>query len=227
MTKKIKWFIGSIGLFVIVTLVLAFSLRETILVKAGKFMAPEDIKIEGISDVVILEGTEFVGATMVSQGLEVLSSGKAKRMVIVLHGIAKKYRPFAMQEDYPSLIRMELHKLGLKDSDFTIIVTPLRDPITLTTARFVLDALAKDGVKKAILISSGFHMRRSYLVYQHAAMPFSITIYSLPCFDAYPRNNWWNEGHGARHFLLEIQKLSIYMAMGYIPLKISYSNKGN
>jgi hypothetical protein len=226
MTKKVKWLSGVIGMF-IAAMVLVYLFREAILVKAGAFMAPEVMNIEGIADAVVLEGAEFIGTTMIAQGLEVLLSGKARRMVIVLHRTAKKSMPFAIQEDYPSAVRKELQKLGLKDSEFTVLVVPLRDPITLTSARFVLDILAKDGVKKVILISSGFHTRRSYLVYQHVALPHSITIYPQACFDSHPRNNWWNEGHGARHFLLEFQKLTLYIAMGHIPLKLSYTAPAN
>ena len=91
-------------------MILVFSLRETILVEAGKFMAPEASQIEEIADVVILEGTEFIGKSMVSKGLEMLSSGRARRMVIVLHRISPNHRPFAMQEDYPSSVKTELQK---------------------------------------------------------------------------------------------------------------------
>jgi uncharacterized SAM-binding protein YcdF (DUF218 family) len=222
MTKKVKWFFGSVGLFVIVAVVLAFSLRETILVKAGKFMAPEDIKIEGIADVVILEGTGTIGKGVVSKGVELLSMGKAKRMVIVLHNIGKNHWPFAFQEDYPSSVRKELQKLGLKDSDFTVIVTPIRNPVTLTSAKGALKILARDGVKKAILVSPGFHMRRSFLIYQHLSIPLNIKIYPVVSLDKYQLNNWWNHDNGPRDFLLELQKLALYIAKGYIPPKLSY-----
>lgn len=223
MKRKTKWIWGAIGLSAIVVMILVFSFRETILVEAGKFMAPEASQIEEIADVVILEGTEFIGISMVSKGLEMLSSGRARRMVIVLHRISPKHRPFAMQEDYPSSVKTELQNLGLKDSAFNVMVTPLRDPITLTSARTVLETLARDGVKKAILVSPGFHMRRSYLIYQHLSVPLNIKIYPIVCFyKKYQHNNWWNEGHGTRDFVSELQKLMYYMAMGYIPLKFSY-----
>jgi len=222
MRKKIKLCCTGIGLSLILGMVLVFSFREKILIAAGNFMAPETNSLEGPADVVILEGTEFIGITKVSKGLEILSSGRARRMVLVLHRIHQTYRPFAITENYPSSVHKELQRLGLNDSDFTVIVSPLRDPITLTTAQFVIDRLSREGVKKAILVSSGFHTRRSYLVYQHLASPLNITIYPLACFDAYPLKNWWNEGHGARHFFGELQKLVAYLVMGYIPPRLSY-----
>jgi uncharacterized SAM-binding protein YcdF (DUF218 family) len=222
MNRKGKWFCGAIALSALVAVILVFSFKETILIEAGNFMAPEANSTEGVADVVILEGSEFISKGTVSKGLELLSSGKAKRMAIVLHNIGKNHWPFAFHEDYPSSVRRELQKLGLKDSDFIVIVTPIQNPVTLTSARGALKTLAKDGVKKAILVSPGFHMRRSYLIYQHLSVPLDIKIYPIACFDKYPRNNWWKEDTGPREFVGELQKLIYYMAMGYIPLKLSY-----
>lgn len=185
-------------------------------------MAPESNQIEGVADIVILEGTGTVGKGVVSKGVELLSSGKAKHMAIILHNIGKNHWPFAFHEDYPSSVRRELQKFGLKDSDFTIIVTPIRNPVTLTAAKGALKILAKNGVKKAILVSPGFHMRRSFLIYQHLSISLNIKIYPVASLDKYPLNNWWNHDNGPRDFLSELQKLVLYMAKGYIPLKLSY-----
>ena len=88
MKRKTKWIWGTICISAIVAVIFVISFRETILVEAGKFMAPEATQIEGVADVVILEGTGTIGKTLVSKGVELLSSGKARRMVIVLHNIA-------------------------------------------------------------------------------------------------------------------------------------------
>lgn len=185
-------------------------------------MAPQANQIDDVVDVVILEGAEFIGRSVVSKGVEMLSSGKARRMVIVLHRIAPNHRPFAVNEEYPASVRKELQSFGLKDSQFTIIVTPIRHPVTLTSARGALKVLSGQGVRSAALVSPGFHMRRSLLVYQHLSAPLNITIYPVACFNAYALNNWWSHDNGARDFLSELQKLVFYMAKGYIPLKFSY-----
>lgn len=222
MNKKVKWLCSVIGLFIMISIILAVSFKEKILIGAGKFMAPESSLTEGMADVVILEGTGTIGKSVVAKGIELLSSGQAKHMAIVLHSIGKNHWPFAFHEDYPSSVKMELQKLGLKDSDFTIIVTPIRNPVTLTSAKGALQILAKDRIKEAILVSPGFHMRRSFLVYQHLSLPLKIKIYPVACFDRYQLNDWWSHDYGPRDFLLELQKLALYMAKGYIPLKISY-----
>jgi uncharacterized SAM-binding protein YcdF (DUF218 family) len=219
---KSKWIWGTIGISAIVAATLVVSFREAILVEAGRFMAPEISPIEDVADIVILEGTEYVSRGLVSQGMQLLSSGKARHMVIVLHRIAPNHRPFAVNEDYSSSVRAELQNLGLKDSTFTIIATPVRNPVTLTSAKGALQILSGEGVKSAILVSPGFHLRRSFLVYQHLSVPLNIKIYPFACFDRYQVNNWWSEDNGARDFFEEVQKLAYYLLKGYIPLKLSY-----
>jgi hypothetical protein len=222
MKRKSKWLLGAACLCTIVAAILVFSFQDAILQKAGRFMAPEAIQMADVADVVILEGTQFIDRSIVVKGIDLLSSGKARRMLIVLHRISPDDRPFAFHDDYSSSVRMELKRLGMKETAFTVIEIPVRNPITLTTAKGALEILARDGVKSALLVSSGFHLRRSYLVYQHLSMPLNIKIYPVACFDDYEPDNWWYEGTGVRDFVSELAKLAYYLERGYIPLKLSY-----
>jgi uncharacterized SAM-binding protein YcdF (DUF218 family) len=222
MKKKSKWLWGTVCLCSITAATLIFSFHEAILQKAGRFMAPEINQTAGVADVVILEGTQFIDRFIVAKGIDLLSSGKARHMIIVLHRVSPDDRPFAFYEDYSSSVRMELQSLGMKKSAFTIIETPIRNPITLTSSKCALETLVRDSVKSALLVSPGFHLRRSYLVYQHLSMPLNIKIYPVACFDDYEPDNWWHEGKGIRDFVSELAKLLYYLGRGYIPLKLSY-----
>ena len=59
-------------------------------------MAPEG---NYIADVAILEGNEFIDRDIVMSGINLLSSGKVKRIIVVLYLIAPSHRPFALNED--------------------------------------------------------------------------------------------------------------------------------
>jgi hypothetical protein len=222
MKRKSKWFWGAACFCAIVAMILIFSFQEAILQKAGRFMAPEAIQMADVADVVILEGTQFIDRAIVTKGMGLMSSGKARHMIIVLHRISPDDWPFAFHEDYSSSVRMELQTLGMKESAFTIIEIPIRNPITLTSAKGALEILVQDSVKSALLVSPGFHLRRSYLVYQHLSMPWNIKIYPVACFDDYETDNWWHERNGIRDFISESAKLMYYMAKGYIPFKLCY-----
>ena len=219
MKKRAVWIWSGIFLSIFLIIIIAFFFRVAILYHAGKFMAPEG---DYEADVAILEGSDYVSTGMVVQGLNLLSSGKVKRLVIVLHRIARLHRPYGLNTDYANLVRKELQDHGLKETDFKIIETPIRNPVTLTAARVALDALSRENVKSAILLSAGFHTRRSFLAYQFAGIPHQIKIFPTACFTEYELDQWWEKYPGIRDFGSEALKLAYYLVGGYIPLKLSY-----
>jgi len=219
MKNRPKWIWKGIFLFLLLTIILIFFLRKPILRHAGKFMAPQG---DYIADVAILEGNDFIDRNLVLAGKNLLASGKVKRLVVVLFRIAPSHRPFALNEDYPGLVKKEMEALGLKEKDFKIVVTHIHSPLTLVSAKGVMENISQDNIESAILLSSGFHTRRSYLVYQHVGNSYRIKIYPSACFNSYNLDNWWRQEGGFRDFVLEFMKLVFYLGGGYIPLKLSY-----
>ena len=217
--RKSKWIWGSICLFVFITTIFVFIFRETILLKAGCFMAPTgDYK----ADVAILEGTEFISTGAITSGMNLLLSGKVKRIVIVLQNIAPTDRPYGINGNYPDIVKQKIKNFGLKETEFKVIVVHIEHPVTLKEAEAVLEALSKENIKSAILLSQGFHTRRSYLAYQYIGMPLHIKIFPSASFTNYQLNNWWSQESGVRDFTAELLKLGYYLAGGYIPFKFSY-----
>lgn len=174
------------------------------------------------ADVAILEGTEFISTGAITSGMDLLSSGKVKRLVIVLQNIAPAHRPYGINENYPDIVKQKLKNLGLKETEFKVIIVPIRHPVTLKEAEVVLKTLSKENIKSAILLSPGFHTRRSYLAYQHIGIPLQIKIFPSACFTEYQLNNWWVQEPGVRDFIIELLKLGYYLAGGYMPFKFSY-----
>jgi hypothetical protein len=217
--RKSKWIWGGICLFIFIIIIFVYIFRETILLKAGSFMAPAgDYK----ADVAILEDAEFIRTGTITSGMDLLSSGKVKRLIIVLQNISPAHRPYGINGNYPDIVLQKLKNIGLKETESKVIVVPIRNPVTLKEAEVVLKALSKENVKSAILLSPGFHTRRSYLAYQHVGMPLQIKIFPSACFTNYQLNNWWVQEPGVRDFTVELLKLGYYLAGGYIPFKFSY-----
>jgi hypothetical protein len=217
--RKSKWIWGGICLSVLIIIIFVYIFRETILLKAGSFMAPAgDYK----ADVAILEGAEFISTGVITSGMDLLSSGKVKRLVIVLQNIAPAHRPYGINGNYPDIVLQKLKNIGLKETKFKVIIVPIRNPVTLKEAEVVLKALSKENIKSATLLSPGFHTRRSYLAYQHVGIPLQIKIFPSACFTNYQPNNWWVQEPGVRDFTVELLKLGYYLAGGYIPFKFSY-----
>jgi len=217
--RKSKWIWGGICFFIFIITIFVFIFHETILLKAGSFMAPAgDHKAE----VAILEGTEFISTGAMTNGMDLLSSGKVKRIVIVLQNIAPAHRPYGINGNYPDIVLQKLKNIGLKETEAKVIVVPIRRPVTLKEAEVVLKALSKENIKSAILLSPGFHTRRSYLAYQHVGLPLQIKIFPSACFTNYQLDNWWVQEPGVRDFTVELLKLGYYLVGGYIPFKFSY-----
>lgn len=219
--QKQRWIWGGIFICILVTISLAFTSCDTVLLRAGKFMAPEEI---GIADVVILEGSETAETGAVAKGMDLLSSGKAARIIVVIHQVPEKKKAFAIHESYPDLIKKDLKRLGLGVEQFEVLVTPVHHPITLTEARLVLQTLSKEGVRRGILLSNGFHTRRSSLVYRHVGIPLQIKIFPSPYFNEYELDHWWVHDLGIRDFISEFFKLVYYQIRGYIPFDFSYGS---
>jgi hypothetical protein len=217
--SRAKWVLISICLLVLLTSVSVYLFRDDLLFKAGCFMAPAG---DYRADVAILEGTDFISTGMVMSGVNLILSGRVKRLVIVLQNIAPTDRPYGISGNYKDLVRQELEKIGLKEKEFKVIAVPIRNPITLNEARVILQGLSRENVKSAVLLSTGFHARRSYLVYQHIGLPLKIKIFPYAYFPTYNLSNWRVKSSGVRDFEVEVAKLFYYMIGGYIPLKLTY-----
>jgi hypothetical protein len=215
MEKTTKWIWCSILIIFFSTAIFVFSYREMILVKAGHVMAPTG---DYTADVVILEGADYITTGFIKAGIDLLSSGKVKRIIVVIHRIAPAHRPFGINGDYPDVVRQKLRDMGLKEQEFKIIVAPIRKPVTLKEAKTVLDDLSQDHIKSAILVAPSFHTRRSYLAYQHVSEPLQIKIYPMACFTDFHQDKWWTDESGLRDFGFESIKLVLYLVFGYLPL---------
>lgn len=193
--------------------------HESILGKAGRFMAPTG---DYMADIVILEGADYIKTGFIEAGVDLLSAGKVKKIIVVVHRIAPAHRPFAINGDYAHVVRQKLMEDGLKAEQFQVIVSPIRHPVTLKEAQFVFKNIAANPMTSAILIAPGFHTRRSYLVYQYAGDPAKIKIYPHAIFTSYKPDKWWQSESGWRDFGAESLKLLYYLAGRHIPFKFSY-----
>jgi len=141
-------------------------------------------------------------------------------MVVVVHHPRKENQVFALQERYPQLILDELEHLGLEREKAQVISAPIDGhPITLAEARFVVAKLSQRGTRSAILLSEGFHTRRSFAVYNQEGTRRGLRIVPYPYFIEYEINSWWHDGQGVGDFVNESLKLSYYLLNGYVSIK--------
>ena len=204
-----------ISIALLTCIILVGSYYQPILIATGGYLAPRK---EGKADVVILEGTELIREDAVRIGVNFLRRGVAGRLIVIYQHSGDE-KIFARPSDYGSFLVQELEALGLKKEQIQVFEVPKGHPITLNEAKIVLSKLATNGVRSAILLSEGFHTRRSLWVYRQVGSGLGIEVSSFPYFMTYQNESWWQKAQGVREFFDESLKFFYYILRGYIPLK--------
>jgi hypothetical protein len=191
--------------------------HQPILNGAGRFLAPTSSER---AEVLILEGNQIVKNGGLDTGMRLLSHGRANHLVVVLHQPSEEGQVFALQKKYAPLIIDQLEYLGLEKGKVQVISAPIDGhPVTLSEARFVVAKLSQSGVRSAILLSEGFHTRRSFLVYSQEGARVGLRVVPYCYFIDYGSHSWWRSSEGVSGFATESLKLIYYLLRGYISIR--------
>ena len=196
--------------------IVLLALSGPILAMAGKYMAPS---MKDSADVLVLAGTNVVNEGALHEGMVLLSKGKAGHMVVVLLYPMLVGPDSALEKECARLTAYESKRLGLQEERSSIISVPIAGhPITRSEAVLVTDKLHRDGVRSAILLSDGFHTRRSIAAYRQEASRLGLNIVPRAHFNGYDCDSWWRTSQGIDDFVKESSKFLCYLARGYIPI---------
>lgn len=219
-----RWKLIKILFFAVVITVLVVIFWQQILIQIGRYLAPST---EEKAEVLIVEGTQVVKIGAINASLQLLSAGRVKRMIILLHLTPRDGQLFGIQKSYPEILTKELEYMGIDKQKAEIVLVPIdKPPITFKEARFIVSKLSGDGVKSAILLSKGFHTRRSFGVYEKEGSRVGLHIVAFSYFTEYERDKWWIYAAGVRDFIVEYFKLLYYILNGYISMSGLYVNIG-
>jgi len=139
-------------------------------------------------------------------GINFLSSGKAKRLVVVYQNSIKE-KILGWPSNYSPVLEQALEDLGLKKHQILVLEVPKVHPIALNEAKAVLSGLSNTGVGKAILLCEGFHTRRSLWAYRRIGLPLGLVIIPYLLFMRYQNDNWWSNVYGVGELFQESIKL--------------------
>jgi hypothetical protein len=208
-----------VSLVLVALVLLAF--HGPILAGAGRYMAPT---MTDSADVLVLAGDNVINKEGLHEGMILLSQGKASRMVIVLLYPLLAGPDFALERESGRLIAYDSHRLGLKEDRSSVMSVPIAGhPITRSEAVLVTDKLHREGVRSAILLSDGFHTRRSIAAYRQEASPLGLRIIPRAYFTGYDGDSWWRASKGIDDFVTESSKFLYYLTRGYLPITSLWS----
>lgn len=175
------------------------------------------------AEVVILDGSQIPKKGAINAGLRLLLNGKAKRLFVVIHQPVESLKLFVLEREYAQLLVNESDRIGLEKVRFQIVVVPSNGhPVTLNEARFVVTILSKDEIRSAILLSKGFHTRRSFGIYSQEGARVGLRVIPLPYFNKYKDDNWWQHAEGVHDLFEQYIKLFYYVIRGYVSIKYLY-----
>jgi hypothetical protein len=169
------------------------------------------------SDAIILEGSADIDDAIIREGIKCYKESNAKKIIFAMHWI----------NDYPenySNINAKMQQYGIAKERLVVINTITPHPITQNEAKAVLKVLNATGIKKALLITDGFHESRSYLIYHEMGKKTGIIITPKVVNIYYKYNNWWKTKMGIHEMADEIIKTSYYLLSGHLPLSILFVN---
>lgn len=210
------------GIAIVLILVgAALALGPTILDAAGRFLAPRS---EGKAEAVIIEGEELLQQGTVAEALRLMTDRRVERLILVTHRYSEARMGLGISRRYERLLDDELQRLGLRKGQYILVSVPVSHPITLTEARAVLAVVTRESIQSAILLSSGFHTRRSYLLYKDIGRTQGIQIIPWSSSVNYPLREWWRHEDAVSDFVAQLAKLGYYLFRGYIPISSLFQN---
>jgi hypothetical protein len=167
-------------------------------------------------DAIILEGSNDIDDAIIKEGIKCYKESNANKIILAMHWI----------NDFPenySNINARMKQYGIAKERYVVINTIMPHPITQNEAKAVLKVVNATGIKKALLITDGFHESRSYLIYHEMGKRNGIIITPKVVNIYYKYNNWWKTKMGIHEMADEIIKTNYYLFSGYLPLSILFT----
>lgn len=112
---------------------------------------------------------------------------------------------------YHQMLDLYFQSEGIDASKVLRIPVEMREPVTLNTARTVVDTLHRRGCKSFVLVSPWYHSNRSFKVYRNYASEKGIIVYCKPSEGGITRSNWWTTHAGLSTVLGEVVKSIFYV----------------
>lgn len=201
-------------IFVLALALVLYVFHSAILRAAGRYLGPTSAEHV---EAAVIEGAQIVEKSLLAAGARLLEEGIADRITVVLQQPTREAAIPLLPHDYPELVRKELQRIGVPAGKAEVISVPIEShPVTLSEARFVTARLSQLNFRRVILVTEGFHSRRSYTLYKQEGRKYNLHVVPYSFFGEYNIDSWWTDKQGISDFLSETFKLAYYIVNGYI-----------
>jgi hypothetical protein len=196
-------------ILLLLLLVIFFSYEE-ILTSVSYFLVKEDKQFE-FADALLVE-EDFANKNALDFCHNLFKEGKCKEIFMVK--VINKSSIYSDRQ-YEYLLKKTIDSLYY-NMPLTFINLDIEHPITLNKSRIIIDTLNSRNFKKIILVTSGFHSKRSFLTYKKYFKDTDIKLSVFVYYSNYTPNNWWKNIEGFREVITEYLKLVYYWLRGLL-----------
>lgn len=185
-----KYLIGLIGIFVVVT---------GVIIGAGFYLSPQN-KLVPADAIVVISGGET--DLRVKEGTKLFQQGWAG--LLIMSGAARD----AGESNAEAMKRLAI---GLDvPADKILVEKEARN--TVDNAVYTRELMSDHQIKSIILVTSPYHQRRAFIVFSHY-LDGQVSIINHSAADsAWRKNGWWNNAWARAITLSELQKI-IYLSV--------------
>jgi hypothetical protein len=207
--RKIRFRVKIIILIIFILVLYYF--RSFILYEAGDYLVVKDDEVKDTADVMFIEDG-YNANEIFNLCFDLYKQGKCKRVLF----IKTDNDTYIFNDLYLEEFLKSKLDSSYKDFPYKIYNLPVEHPVTLNRSKEILDTLKKFNIKSVLLLTSGFHSRRSKKVYEGILKDSGIKLYVNTYFIKVDRNDWWTKADGFREVVSEYLKYIYYVIRGYI-----------
>jgi uncharacterized SAM-binding protein YcdF (DUF218 family) len=187
---------------VLLLLAALYLLRVPILVALGRFLTVEDALQRGDVIFVLAGDANFRPA----RAAELYHAGWAPRIVIPRPEDLPSHE-LGVMPNLTDLATTVMQRLGVPRDAIVVLTIPDGSTSTIDDARMFRAYAARHNVRRAIVVTSSFHTRRTRWVMRRALKGMGVELIMTPADDPrFAANNWWRSEPGTLAFVTEYLK---------------------
>ncbi|MGH7555762.1 MAG: YdcF family protein [Longimicrobiales bacterium] len=183
-------------------LVVAYLARAAILTAMAEFLTVED-PVASADVIYVLGGEAYVRP---AKAAELYKAGLAPRIVIPQPEDSPSH-DLLVVPNVTDVAVVLLQKLGVPDSAIVVLRIPGGSTSTVQDARLFRDYVTRNDVRRAIVVTSMFHSRRTRWAIRKALGDMAVEVMMAPADDSrFNERNWWTVEAGILAYVEEYLK---------------------
>ncbi|KKL77735.1 hypothetical protein LCGC14_2031910 [marine sediment metagenome] len=165
-----------------------------------------------VADAILIEG--WTNDQEIQFAVDLFKQGFGKYIFTTGYKIGR-FADCYKSDNYAEVTKEQISKMGVEDNKIIPIIQSERGTYNEAVSSKLL--FEKYNIKSVLIVTSNWHMLRTYLTYKKVFEEKHIAFYLAPVeAEMCKVNNWWKNHYGLEYLFREYLKLIYYWFKGYI-----------